>query len=735
LGLGKSYAIVAFIGIILVSSTFTIPPYYEIENQAFAQQQNETITLSASKDSFVTQGSAKDNEGANPLLRIISSDKNRPVIAFDQTEIEQATANRDLVSATLRLYVVDNGNNWGPDGRLIGTHQILQDWTEGNGWNVGNNISGTGDGTTWNCPIDTDISNNLDDCAVEWDGGSFVVTPGSTNLVTNDVLNQFVEFDVTTDVQSFLDGTEGNFGWIVKKDDEAKNGTIEFASKESSSNIPQLVVVVNLSLFNQYEDLISELGILSQISDEAIVADYLVDSITKLKTDTQNLVTDVDLRNTLVSILDSALQSASDAGTNALALDESGANLKIAEAKSFVDSYANQVAIFSETITPPIDPDWQLREQAAFFNSCVSPTPVWSIVPPLRLITANSGLCHAYTFKTFDKVDIIGKDLLIDWEASTLTCASQMRQNNLIILDGAYDRNNGADIPFVTPSTVIIGLGANGGVNLKGGGILHAINHCTDYARQTELINMTLTGSVLPQVTVMVYTRDGLAGASTTALFHEIEIPNFGKWEWDSSANVTMSVTGTNNDIGITTASTPGAAGILIAKANQISLDSEKRGDVTDLVQETQLIIAIQILDQMKTGVSDIANVVTELQTLGFDVTIITERINPIVATISFFNLATAQSFELVIPSDALTVFASLGLIEEFFAVGEGLTVEEEIALTNWMPSLVEAITNFADDEIAAKFVVESINFGHPEAFTLGIISEAVKKNIHSGRK
>lgn len=198
--------------------------------------------LNATKDSFLTQGNAKQNEGINPILGIKSSDKFRPVIAFDQNRIEIAAAGETLQSAKLRLYITDNANNWGPNGRNIIIHTITQDWEEGNGWNTGNNISGAGNGVTWNCPIDSDISNNQDDCTVQWNGGSFEPALTDTVLITNDMINQFIEFDVTSDVQAYLDGTATNFGWIIKKSDEALNGSLDFASKESAENQPKLIL-------------------------------------------------------------------------------------------------------------------------------------------------------------------------------------------------------------------------------------------------------------------------------------------------------------------------------------------------------------------------------------------------------------------------------------------------------------------------------------------------------------
>ena len=154
------------------------------------------------------------------------------MIAFDQTRIEIAESGETFQSAKLRLYITDNGNNWGPNGRKIAIHSITQDWEEGNGWNTGNNISGDGSGVTWNCPIDSDISNNQDDCTNQWNGGSFTSIASDTVLITNDMINQFIEFDVTSDVQAYLDETANNFGWIIKKDNGPLNGSLEFASKE-----------------------------------------------------------------------------------------------------------------------------------------------------------------------------------------------------------------------------------------------------------------------------------------------------------------------------------------------------------------------------------------------------------------------------------------------------------------------------------------------------------------------
>jgi len=50
---------------------------------------------------------------------------------------------------------------------------------------------------------------------------------------------------VTSDVQEFLEGTETNFGWIIKKEKKNQNGAIDFSSKEASDTFPKLALILN----------------------------------------------------------------------------------------------------------------------------------------------------------------------------------------------------------------------------------------------------------------------------------------------------------------------------------------------------------------------------------------------------------------------------------------------------------------------------------------------------------
>ena len=199
----------------------------------------ETVTLSVQKDSHIRSGSnANRNEGINQILAVEQT--KRALIAFSQTEIGNAIGGLDLHSATLRLYVEDS-SGWGTSGSTIDIRKVTNSWVEGNGWNDGNNIRGTGSGVTWNCAIDTNINNNQVNCSTQWGGGSYGSITDSV-LITSSMDNQFIEFDVTVDIQAFLDGTQNN-GWIIRKTSEAQSGAIVITSDEGSPNDPKLVLV------------------------------------------------------------------------------------------------------------------------------------------------------------------------------------------------------------------------------------------------------------------------------------------------------------------------------------------------------------------------------------------------------------------------------------------------------------------------------------------------------------
>ena len=205
-----------------------------------------TVTLNDQADTYVRSGQSNQNEGASQFMQIQSSGNNRALVKFDQTAIQTAIGNHTLLSATLQLRITDNGNNWGTEGRTVDVHRLIQDWTEGNGTD---NNRGTGSGATWNCATDSQIQNILKNCSgtTEWEMGQpnnpsvhpWIEFATDSQTISNNQTG-VITYDVTTDVQAFLTGTN-NYGWLLKKTNEGQPGQVQFGTKESSY-VPQLMI-------------------------------------------------------------------------------------------------------------------------------------------------------------------------------------------------------------------------------------------------------------------------------------------------------------------------------------------------------------------------------------------------------------------------------------------------------------------------------------------------------------
>jgi hypothetical protein len=206
-----------------------------------------TVTFNSSADSYVKSGQDNHNYGAGVFMNLQSSGNNRSIVKFDQSELQNAIGGGTVLSAKLQLTITDNGNNWGSTGRTVDLHRLIVSWDEGNGTE---NDRGDGNGATWNCASDSLIENQAKNCSgnTEWEMGQpnnpsvhpWEQTPSATQTITNNQ-SGIVEYDVTADVQAFLNGSNSNYGWLLKKTNEGQNGQVSFGTRESAS-APQLVV-------------------------------------------------------------------------------------------------------------------------------------------------------------------------------------------------------------------------------------------------------------------------------------------------------------------------------------------------------------------------------------------------------------------------------------------------------------------------------------------------------------
>ena len=220
---------------ILQSSTDSFSAFRAVKTTVsdieFAE--NSAILFST-RDSFVREGLRASNEGSSETLRVMGTGptNNRVLIGFDDVQLETALDEKTLDTAKLKIFVVDNDRRW-QEGQSVIVRSLTEPWQEGVSANAPfGNFVGTQKGVTWDC------SSHDADCT-NWNGGSFEAIVTDTVVISNDVSGKWIEFDVTKDIASYLDGAP-NYGWIIMKSDEDSSGRINIAARETQVNVPQL---------------------------------------------------------------------------------------------------------------------------------------------------------------------------------------------------------------------------------------------------------------------------------------------------------------------------------------------------------------------------------------------------------------------------------------------------------------------------------------------------------------
>lgn len=191
-----------------------------------------SATLAANADTHVRQGQPNQNFGADGILRIQASGRNRALLGFDPAATTTALVG-PLVRARLQLPIAETFDNWGPS-RALGAHLLRRAWSE--------------PGATWNCAVDANVANSVADCSGDaaWvmfgsaDGAPWVDPPTDTVLVASGQTGT-LELDVTRDLACYLAGHTPLHGWLIKKEVESQDGKIELASRETATD-PSLLL-------------------------------------------------------------------------------------------------------------------------------------------------------------------------------------------------------------------------------------------------------------------------------------------------------------------------------------------------------------------------------------------------------------------------------------------------------------------------------------------------------------
>jgi hypothetical protein len=198
------------------------------------------VELTPSKDAtlFQDDAGAVDNGAGEGLF--VGSTNNRSVrralIAFDLTSIPRGSV---VSRVELRLTVTRTQS--GPQN--VALHRVAADWTQGAATAAGNEGGGapaaTGD-ATW-------VHRSFDRTRWARPGGDFAETPSVGVSVAGDGPVTFPSTpQLVTDVQSWVNSPEQNFGWALVGNERDPQTAKRFASREAADARVRPTLIVDL---------------------------------------------------------------------------------------------------------------------------------------------------------------------------------------------------------------------------------------------------------------------------------------------------------------------------------------------------------------------------------------------------------------------------------------------------------------------------------------------------------
>ena len=203
-------------------------------------QSQATVDLTPIKDNTLYQTGASNGAGSYVFVgRTKNGSLRRAVVAFDVAGNIPAGATIDDVTLTMNMSRTTAGS------RTISLRKLTADWGE-----AGSNApSEEGNGTAAQTGDATWTQAFLDGAAWSNAGGDFSGTVSANESVGGDGSYSWSAAQMTSDVQSWLDGPSTNFGWILIGNENSNRTAKRFDSKEHGtvSSRPKLSVTYTLA--------------------------------------------------------------------------------------------------------------------------------------------------------------------------------------------------------------------------------------------------------------------------------------------------------------------------------------------------------------------------------------------------------------------------------------------------------------------------------------------------------
>ncbi len=129
-----------------------------------------------------------ENNGLATSMRIQHPARySHVLLKFNQQDLRNTIGSGQVITATLKLYIETNFNNWPIGGAIVDLRRMTTSWEE--------YVSGSpAQGATWNCAVDTNLGNTNPDCATQWSGGSYDSTTLSS-VVHQNSMTGWINFD------------------------------------------------------------------------------------------------------------------------------------------------------------------------------------------------------------------------------------------------------------------------------------------------------------------------------------------------------------------------------------------------------------------------------------------------------------------------------------------------------------------------------------------------------------